>query len=369
MDGLTTSEQALFADSVKRFATREYGFGPAPHRLGFDRARFAKLAETGILALAVGEEFGGVGGPLELVAAMRALAPALAPEPVVESGVKAAHLLRAAAAPALSTELLPDLVCGRKIAVVADLEGASRYDHAAISTSAVRSDAGYRLVGEKPLVPFGGEADHLIVSAKLEGTLALFVVPSSHEGVSRSHCPRIDGMPAADIAFSDCRIDRRFRLDAAPVENALSRASDLACMGQLAEMCGLMYALTEATIEYACTRRQFGTTIAGFQALQHRIVDMWIACEEAASMMFAAAHACLDDGASASRAISLAKLVVGDGARLVGNDAIQIHGGIGMSDELIVSHWYRRLWALRLLEGDRQHHLARLRRPNAPAAA
>ncbi len=360
MEGLISSEQGIFGEAVKRFAAAEYGAGPAPHRQSFDRERLTRLGELGCLSLAIPEELGGFGGPLEAMVALSALAPSLPHEPVVASGIHAAALIAAASWPAVAERILPGLTEGRIVAAVADLEGFARYDRLHIATTARRTAQGYVLNGAKPMVPFGLEADLLIVSAMAEEGVALFLVDAGAAGVTRTACRRIDDLPAADVVLSDCLIMPDARLDAGSPAEALAYAADVATAAQVAEMVGLMDALIAATIDYARTRRQFGVAIGSFQALQHRIADMWIACEETRSLAAAAALACSESGEVRARTVSAAMVTACDAAHRVGNEAIQIHGGIGMTDELIVSHWYRRLWALRQGLGDRRSHLLRL---------
>jgi alkylation response protein AidB-like acyl-CoA dehydrogenase len=360
VQGLISSEQEIFASSVRRFAEQEYGVGPAPHRLAFDRARLRRLGELGVLSLAIAEEMGGIGGPVEAMVALAALASALPPEPIVASAIHAAALIAETATAEVAGPLLQGISEGRIVATVADLEIGGRYDRAAIATTATVKDGFYVLDGLKPMVPFGTEADVLVVSATLVGEPALFLVDPTSDGVVRTSWPRIDSMPAGDIEFSGCLVPAVSRLQNAPVLAALERAADLATAARIAEMVGLMDALTAATVDYARTRKQFGVAIGSFQALQHRIADMWIACEETRSLAAAAALACAPGETARTATVSAAMIVACDAAQRVGNEAIQIHGGIGMTDELIVSQWYRRLWALRQECGDRRWHLERL---------
>ncbi len=360
MQGLISSEQEIFADSVRRFAEQEYGFGPAPHRLAFDRARLRRLGELGVLSLAMPEEMGGFGGPVEAMVALAALAPALPSEPIVASSIHAAALIAETATAEVAASILQGIAEGRTVAGVADLEEPARYDRAAMTTTATARGGFFRLDGVKPMVPFGCEADVIVVSATVDGEPALFLVDPTVDGVIRTSRPRLDALPAADIVFSGCALPPTSRMLNAPVVPALERAADLATAAQIAEMVGLMDALIAATVDYARTRKQFGVPIGSFQALQHRIADMWIACEETRSLAVAAALACASGEVGRARTVSAAMITACDAAHRVGNEAIQIHGGIGMTDELIVSHWYRRLWALRQERGDRRWHLERL---------
>lgn len=358
MDGLVSSEQQMFADSVKRFAASVYGESPAPHGKALDRARLARIAELGCLSFAVPQEFGGFGGPIETMVTAFALGPALPPEPVFESGVHTAALIAAAASAQIAGRVLPDIAAGAAIASVATLEPLSRYDEARIETVARRTGSSVVLAGQKSNVLFGAEADWLVVSALDEGAPSLFLVRGDAPGVAKHSRPQLDGRPAADIDLADVAVEAR--LDGMPALDALERASTLATAAAIAEMAGIMEALVGATIEYARTRKQFGVAIGSFQALQHRMADMWIACEETRSVAAMAAYACSENGEDRSRTVASAWLTARDAAGRVGNEAIQIHGGIGMTDELVVSHWYRRLWALRQRFGDRHSNLARL---------
>ncbi|HEU0222638.1 MAG TPA: acyl-CoA dehydrogenase family protein [Paracoccaceae bacterium] len=362
MQSLLTSEQALFAEAVERFVAREYGTGPGrPHHV-FDRARLGRLAELGCLALAIPPELGGIGGAVEAMIALERLAPALPPEPVVASAIHAASALALAAPGALAADLLPQVAEGELVLALAHFEEPARYRLACVEARAEPAGSGFRLFGRKPLVAAATQADLFIVSAReaASGRLSLFLVDPRRPGLTVLPRGRLDNMPAGDVHLDGCELGAEDRLDAMPAEAALEAASDRAEAAQIAEMVGLMDALTRTTIDYVRTRRQFGTPIGSFQALQHRIADMWIAAEEARSLAFAAALAVEGPEAERARAVSMAKVRAIDAARLVGAEAIQLHGGIGMTDELIVSHWYKRLWALCASLGDRRHHLARL---------
>ena len=209
-------------------------------------------------------------------------------------------------------------------------------------------------------MPFGAEADLLVVSARIDGEPALFLVDAKTEGILRTPLRRIDGLPAADIAFSGCVVPAASRLTGAPVVEALERAADLATAAQIAEMVGLMDALVAATIDYARTRKQFGVAIGSFQALQHRIADMWIACEETRSLAVAAALACAPDGSERERTVSAAMITACDAAQRVGSEAIQIHGGIGMTQEAKIGHYFKRLTMIENSFGDTDYHLRRV---------
>ncbi len=303
-----------------------------------------------------------MGGPVEMMLAAERLAPALPHEPVLACGIHAAALIAAAARSEQAERLLTAIAAGEAIAVVAHQEAEQRYSLDRVATAAQRLPSGdWQLDGTKCLVPSAQDADVFIVSARdAGGEIRLFAVARDRPGLSVVQRGRIDGLPAGDLKLAGCVVEPAAALDADPAQDALAAAADRAEAAEIAAMVGIMDACIKATVEHVRTRRQFGAPIGTFQALQHRIADMWIACEETRSLAFAAALACGGSAAERRRAVSLAKVRACDAAQLVGAETIQLHGGSGMTDELIVSHWYRRLLALRSSFGDRRHHIARL---------
>jgi len=361
MRHLLSDEQVMFADAIDRFVAQEHANVSVTAPRAVDRARFARFAEMGGLSLAISPDQGGIGGAVETMVVIERLAPALTPDPVLSSGVHAAALLAAASA-SQGEALIAGMAAGERIFAIAHLEPGMRRAAPVPETVAQRSGDGFVLNGRKALVTSGAEADTLLVSAHIgeSGALAWFVIDGDAAGITRRPAPRIDGMPAADVDIQDCRVPASALLDLDDPVAALAAADDLAEAAQIAEMVGLMDALVKATTDYVATRRQFGVAIGTFQALRHRIADMWMECEEARALAYAAALACSGTAQERAEAVSIAKVRACDAADKVGAEAIQIHGGIGMTDELIVSHWYRRLWALKLSIGDRRWHLARL---------
>jgi alkylation response protein AidB-like acyl-CoA dehydrogenase len=360
LDGIFTSEQTLFADAVAQFVDREYGRGPGRPSHGFDRGRFARLADLGCLSLAIPEEHGGFGGAVEAMIAARGLAPGLPHEPVIEAGIQAAAVLAACASDEAAAALLPGIADGTRLVVVAHGEDAQRYDETTVLTRAEPRGAATFLTGRKAAVPAASFADLLVVSASWpDGGLALFAVDPRQQGVTVERRRGLDGRDWGRITFDGCGA-MPLAPDAISAAQALAAGVDHAEAAQVAAMVGLMEALNGAVIEYLRTRRQFGVPIGSFQALQHRVADMWMAAEETKSLALAAALACGGPAQDRRRVVSQAKLRACDAALLVGHEAIQMHGGIGMTDDLIVGHWVRRLHALRVSLGDRQHHLERL---------
>lgn len=347
MRALLDDDQTQFADALARFAEREYSRGPAAPQAAFEPARHARLAGLGCLSLAIPEALGGFGGGVEIMLAASTLAPTLMREPFVATGLRAAALLSDAAPEA--QDLLSAMATGQEVVIVAT------------GLSARRDAAGWRLDGAAAAVAAAPLADSFLVLARDEtGATALFHLPSGVPGLRLTPRRRMDGLPAADLTLEHCRVADDARLAANVPGEALARVDDLVEMAEIAEMVGLMQACLAATVEYLRTRRQFGAAIGSFQALQHRVADMAMALEETRSLAYAAALACAAPAAIRRRTLSMAKICACDAAQRVGAETIQMHGAIGMTDELIVSHWFRRLLALRHSSGQRRDHLARL---------
>ena len=357
---MLTDEQAQFAQMLDRFVRQEYA-GSLNDRI-VDRARLSRAAEMGCLSLAVPEDQGGFGGAVETMLMMQILAPALPKEPIFASGVHAAALLGAALPSEIAAEMLPSLADGRLIVAPALAEAGQRYRVDQVATVDRRDGDDWVIDGEKHLVVHAAHADALILSARIgrEGPLALFRVDKGTDGVALTERQRIDALPCADIVFARCRLPGSSLIAQANVAAAIAAANDRAEAAQVAEMVGLMDALIGETIAYLRIRKQFGSEIGRFQALQHRVADMWIACEEARSLALAAALSCTEPDDVRRRAVSMAKLHACDTAQRVAADAVQMHGGIGVTDELIVGHWFKRLLALRADLGDRRFHMDRL---------
>lgn len=364
MQHLLSEEQVMFGDAVGRFVETEYA-GARTGRRELDRERMRRLADLGAFSLAIPEELGGYGGAVETMVLHERLAPTLAAEPVLSTGTHAAALISAAARPAIAERLLPRIAAGEMIASVAHLEPGMAAHSIQPATMLRRDGDELCLTGRKVLVPCAIEADVFLISAceEVSGRMTWVMVPKATVGLTVSPAHRIDALPAGDLELNDCRVQSDALLDRVEGAAALNEADDRTEVAQVAEMVGLMSALIAATTEYVSTRRQFGVSLGSFQALRHRIADMWMDCEESRVLAFAAALACAKDPETRAEAVSIAKLRACDTADRVGAEAIQLHGAIGMTDELIVSHWYKRLWALKLSLGDRSAHLDRLADP------
>ena len=365
-----TSEQQLLSETVQRFLSKEYGF-EARNRIvhspdGWSREVWSRLAEMGLLALQVPEAHGGMGpAPVETLLTLVAMGKALLVEPYLASAVMGTALVRTLGSPAQQAALLPALAAGEQIVVPAHGEEGARYDLERVATVAVPTGGGWTLRGRKTVVLHAAAADQLLVSARTAGEpaeragLSLFLVPRDAPGVSLTSYPILGGGRGAEVVLADVALPAEAILgEPGQAYDALAAAFDLGVAGLCAEASGALQATLDATIEYTRTRKQFGVPLAKFQALQHRMADMLIHVEQARSMAYLSALRASDpDSRERRRAISAAKVVIGNACRYVGQQAVQLHGGMGVSDEMPVSHYFRRLTAIELSLGDTEHHL------------
>ena len=375
MDFNLTKEQQMLADVVQRFVAKEYTFetrrGILESADGWSRKVWSQLAEMGLLSLEVPEEYGGMGSTsVEMLLTMTALGRGLLLEPYLPSAILATALIRELGSGAQKQALLPSLAAGERIAVPAHFERGSRYDLSRIATTAVRKGNGFVLSGRKTIVLHAAAADLLLVSARTAGNaeeeagISLFAVERGATGVSLQSYPTLDGQRGADVTLRDVQVPREALIGpeggAFP---AISAVWDLGVAAVCAEAVGALEAIFQATVEYLKARKQFDVPIAHFQALQHRVAEMMIHVEQAKSMSYLAAMRCTErDAALRGRAISAAKVLIGQACRRVGQEAVQLHGGMGVTDELIVSHYFKRLTAIELSLGDTEHHLERFTR-------
>ncbi len=382
MDFEFTDEQRLLKDSVERLMADRYGFEARQHVLrepaGWSAALWRNYAELGLLGLPFAERDGGIGGgPVETMIVMEAFGRALALEPFFATVVLGGGLLRRGGSDAMRAALVPRIAAGDLLLAFAHQERQSRYDLADVATSARRDGAGYVLDGEKSLVIHGDCAGKLIVSARLAGErrdragLALFLVDANAAGVSRRAYPTVDGLRAAEIALAGVRVP----VDAAIGEPGngyplIAQVADAAIAALAAEAVGAMAAAHEITVDYLKTRKQFGVPIGSFQVLKHRAAEMLMAIEQARSMaIYATMMVDEPEPVERRKAIAAAKVQIGRAGRFVGQQAIQLHGGIGMTMEYKVGHYFKRLTAIDTLFGDADHHLAELARLGGLVAA
>jgi pimeloyl-CoA dehydrogenase small subunit len=383
MDFDLSEEQRLLKESLDRLIGDRYAFeqrktyGQSPE--GWSRELWTQYAELGLLGLPFAEEYGGsAGGPVETMIAMEAFGHALALEPFLATVVLGGGFLRHGGSAAQRTELIPKIADGTLTLAFAQTERHSRYDLADISTVAVRDGATWVIDGEKGVVLHGDSADKLIVTARVGGGqrdrdgVGVFIADSKAAGVSRRGYPTQDGLRAAEITLAGVRVGPEGVLGEPGAGLPLvERVVDEAIAALCAEAVGTMTAMHELTVDYLKTRRQFGREIGSFQILQHRAVEMLIALEQARSMaMFATMMAAEEDGAERRNALSAAKVQIGRSGRLIGQQAIQLHGGIGMTMEYKVGHYFKRVTMIDTMFGDADHHLRELaRRGRSPAAA
>jgi len=367
-----SEEQQLLADSLKRYLANEYGLDArakiVDSESGWSEKVWGAFAEMGLLGVPFAEEHGGFGGSaVDVMLVMEALGESLVVEPYWVNVGLAGRLVARGGSEAQQKRVLPALIQGKQRLAFAHTERTARYDLAHVGTRAKRAGGGYTLEGEKRAVLHGGSADTLIVSARTGGGdadpagISLFLVERGAPGVTLKEYRTIDELRAADVWLSGVAVPGDARLGeegrALPlIDDAADYATALLC----AEAVGAIRFANEATLEYLKTRRQFGVPIGSFQALQHRMVDMVISYEQARSM---ACLACVkvDSAPPDERrhAVSAAKIKVADACRHVSQEAVQLHGGMGMTDELKVSHTFRRLTLIAQQFGDADHHLAR----------
>ena len=373
MDFEFSQEQQQLADSLRKYLAKEYGFEARKAAInspsGTSAAAWTAFAEMGLMAIPFAEADGGFGGgAVDLMAAMEACGEALVVEPLLDQVGLAGRLVARAGSAAQRVAALPGVIDGSSKLAFGYLERGRRYETAPAATTAKKSGAGWRLDGEKIVVIGAPLADRLVISARTSGSgadaqgVSLFLVDRASPGLAINAYRTVDGQRAGDLKLSGVNVGADALLgnagSALPViEEALDFATALLC----ADAVGAMQSANDATLEYLKTRKQFGITIGSFQALQHRMVDMFIACEQARSM--ATLAACRVDAAvdakERMRAVSAAKVRIADAARQVSQESVQLHGGMGMTEELKVSHTFRRLTAIAQRFGDADHHLER----------
>ena len=362
-----TPEQQQLGDMVQRFLGEQYGFEARrkilDSREGWSREIWSKLAELGLLSLQISEEQGGMApAVVETLLTATATGKAMLLEPWISSAIIATVLIRELGSAQQREEMLPAMAAGERIAVPAHFEPGARYDLQQIATAARRSGGGWTVQGQKSVVLHAPAADLLLVSARTSGApdepngVSLFAVAREGQGVSLSPYRTLDGMCAADVALADAP---GTLIGAEGTAFAgLVTAFDQGVAAGCAEAVGALQAILDATVEYTRTRQQFGVPISRFQALQHRMADMLIHVEQARSMSYLAAiRAAEPRSRERRRALAAAKVVVGDACRFVGQQAVQLHGGMGVTDEIAVTHLFRRLTALEMALGDTAHHL------------
>src|SRR6516165_4184693 len=339
MDFEFSEEQRLLKDRYDFEQRKSYMKEPG----GFGRALWKQYADLGLLGLPFEEQHGGSGGgPVETMIVAEAFGRALALEPYLATVVLAGGLLRHAGSQTQRNAILPKVAEGSMLLAFAHAERQARYDLADVATSAKRDGVGYVIDGQKSLV--------------------LFVIDASAPGVTRRDYATVDGMRAADVTLANVKAGPDAVLgQAGAAYPVIERVADEAMAALCAEAVGAMAAMHELTLDHLRTRKQFGVPIGSFQVLQHRAVDMFVALEQARSMaMLATMMVAEPDASERRKAISAAKVQIGRSGRIVGHGAIQLHGGIGMTMEYKVGHYFERVTAIDTAFGDADYHLGLL---------
>ena len=373
MDFDLSEEQRLLKESVDGLLNNSYDFDARKKYMaqkgGWSKAVWGKFAEQGLLGLPFSEDDGGFGaGAVETMIVMEALGKALVLEPYLATVVIAGGFLRRGGSPAQKAAHIPAIIDGSKTFAFAQLEKNSRYDLGDVATSAKKKGDGWVIDGEKFVVLNGETADMLIVTARTRGGqrdangVGVFLVPGNAKGIAKKGYPTQDGLHAADISFTGVEVGADAVIG--DPENGLAlieRVVDDARIALCAEAVGVMDESLKSTVEYLKTRTQFGVPIGSFQVLQHRAADMFVALEQARSMaMFATMAGDFDDAKERATAVAAAKVQIGKSLKFVGQQAVQLHGGIGMTMEARIGHYFKRLTMIENTFGDTDYHLRRV---------
>jgi alkylation response protein AidB-like acyl-CoA dehydrogenase len=366
-----TEEQTLLRNMVQSFVQDNYDFDTRMKIIrseeGMSREIWQQFAELGLLAAPFSEELGGLdGGPIETMVIMEELARGLVVEPYMPTVVLCGGILNRHASKEQQETHLPSLIAGESIWALAYSEPQGRFNLADIVTSAKADGAGYVLNGTKAVVQGGPWADKLIVSARVSGGqrdqdgVSLFIVDKSAAGVSTQDYPTVDGGRACEVTLENVAVGADALIGEAGKGFAiLDEAIDYGIGALSAEAVGHMKQLNDATVEYCKTRKQFGVAIGSFQVLQHRMVDMFMEYEQSVSMTYMVNMKLTESEAERKKAASGAKVQIGKSGRFVGQQAVQLHGGMGMTEELNVGHYFKRLTMIDTQFGNVDHHLKR----------
>jgi len=375
MDFSFTEEQTLLQDSIERFINHDYGFEDRQKRIrqepGYSAAAWSKFAELGWLGVPFAESDGGFGGSaVDTMIVMEQFGKGLVVEPYLASVVLAGGALKVAGSSAQKEHYLAAIISGTAQAALAFVEPQGRFNLADLTTTARKSADGWVLDGYKAVVLNGPSAEFFIVSARTSGEqrdsdgVSLFIVPAEAAGISRRDYPTVDAFRASEVTFEAVALSADALLGAADKGlPMLEQVIDEGILAVGAEAVGAMEVLYKDTVEYCKTREQFGQPIGKFQVLQHRMVDMFMEHEQAKSLLYMAAMK-MDEGYSdeAKKAASALKVQIGKSGRFVGQNAVQLHGGMGMTDELNIGHYFKRLTTIDTLFGNVDFHLKRFGR-------
>jgi alkylation response protein AidB-like acyl-CoA dehydrogenase len=375
MDFSLSDEQVLLQDSVQRFIQNDYGFDIRQKILesdeGFSRKIWQSFADLGWLALPFSEADGGIGGgAVELMILLEAFGKGLVVEPYLSTVVLAGRCLEWGGSSQQKESTLAELIEGKCLGALAFVEPQARFNLSDVMTTATQEGDSYLLNGFKGVVLGGPTADFVVVPARTSGAqdddhgISLFVVNTDAAGVTRRNYATVDGGRAAEFTFTDGKLADSAMLGVKDEGLALlQRVIDHAIMAIGAEAVGAMEVAYKLTVEYCKTREQFGQPIGKFQVLQHRMVDMFMEHEQSKSLLYMAAMR-LDEGydQAARKAVSALKVQIGKSGRFVGENAIQLHGGMGMTEEMSIGHYFKRLTIIDTLFGNADYHLRKYAR-------
>ena len=372
MDFSFSEEQNLLQDSVARYIQNDYDFESRQKLtqtdLGYSQENWSSYAELGWFGVPFTEADGGFGGSaIDTMILMEQFGKGLFLEPFLATVVMAGGALKVAGSAAQKEKHLAAIIAGTSQGALAYAEPQSRFNLADVTTTATKNDSGYVLNGYKAVVLNGPSADLLVISARTSGEqrdeqgISLFLVPADTSGVTKRDYPTVDAGRASEITLESVQVEADALLGAEGEGlTALQQVIDEATLAVGAEAVGAMEVLYKDTVEYCKTREQFGQPIGKFQVLQHRMVDMFMEHEQSKSLMFMAAMR-MDEGynAEAQKAVSAFKVQVGKSGRFVGQNAVQLHGGMGMTEELNIGHYFKRLTIIDTLFGNTDFHLKR----------
>ena len=371
MDFSLSEEQQLLKDSITQFVDKDYLFDVRQKNikseLGYSSDFWKTFADLGWLGMPFSEADGGYdGGPIDLMVIMESLGRGLVVEPYIPNVVLAGGLISRLGNEEQKTNFLPKIISGEIQMSLAFAEPQSRFNLSDVITTAKKDGENYILDGYKAVVMNGPSSDILIVVARTSGTqleekgLSLFLVDPSAKGVSLRNYSNVDGSKASEVTLEGVEVSTSSLLgDEGNIYSVLEEVIDLATLAISAEAVGIMEKMNEITLEYTKTREQFGETLSSFQALQHRMVDTFMAYEQTKSLLLMCAAKLTDKADDATKAVSALKYQVGIAAKQIGEESVQLHGGMGVTDETNIGHFFKRLTTIRAIFGNTDYHLKR----------
>ena len=369
MDFTFNEEQSLIQDQVDQFVQKEYDWETrqslSNSELGFGEDNWKKFAELGWLGISVSEDSGGFGGSaIESMLIMEAFGKGLVVEPFLETVIMAGGLIDDYGSNQQKSSFLEPAIAGEMHLALAYAEPQSRFNLSDVVTEAKADGDNFIINGYKSVVMNGPSADQIIVSARTSGTqldengISLFIIDANASGLDKTNYKTVDGRRASDLTFENVSVSKENLIgDQDKGFDILDSAIDKAILAISAEAVGAMEVLYKTTVEYTKTREQFGTAIGKFQVLQHRMVDMFMEYEQCKSLLYMATMKYEEKAEDAKKAISGLKYQVGKAGKFIGQQAVQLHGGMGVTDELNVGHYFKRLTTVGTIFGNTDYHL------------